>query len=466
MDNNMDFPKAGSMVQHLLRALRHRNFRLFFIGQGISLIGTWMQQIAMSWLVYRLTGSAFLLGIVGFCSQIPTFLLSPFAGVVADRVRRRRLLLCTQTLSLLQAGILTVLVLTGVVRVWHIVSLSLVIGFVNSFDIPARHSFFVEMIENKEDLANAIALNSSMFNGARLIGPALAGALIAALGEGVCFLLNSMSFLAVIIALARMKLPPGRREVPSNPLWHELREGFTYAYGFVPIRSILLLLALVSLTGLPYIVLMPVFAREILHGGAHTFGFLMAASGIGAFTSALYLASRKSVLGLGRIIAASTALFGIALVIFSLSRHLWLSLLMLLVTGFSVITLQASSNTILQTIVHEDKRGRIMSFYSMSFLGMATFGSLLAGTLAGRIGAPDTVLLSGIACLAISLFFACKLPVIRKMIRPIYAEKGIIPEMARGIQTASEGTMPAEEQETASGLLRGPAERLQRQSKK
>jgi MFS family permease len=256
-----------------------------------------------------------------------------------------------------------------------------------------------------------------------------------------------MSFLAVIVALASMKVPTAKREVPGNPLLQELREGVAYAYGFIPIRSILLLLALVSLTGIPYTVLLPVFAREILHGGAHTYGFLMAASGIGAFTGALYLASRRSVLGLGRLIAVSTALFGVVLVIFSLSRYLWLSLLMLLLAGFSVITLQASSNTILQTIVHEDKRGRIMSFYAMSFLGMATFGSLLAGTLAGSIGAPDAVLLGGVSCLAVSLFFASKLPLIRRMVRPIYAEKGIIPEIARGIQTASEGTTPAEERD-------------------
>jgi MFS family permease len=437
-------------VQQMLRALQHRNFRLFFIGQGISLIGTWMQLIAMSWLVYRLTSSAFLLGIVGFCSQIPAFLLAPFAGVLADRINRQRLLLCTQTLALLQSAILAALVLTGTIQVWHIIGLSLFIGLVNSVDVPTRQSFFVEMVDRKDDLANAIALNSSMFNGARLVGPALAGALIAILGEGVCFLLNSMSYFAVIVALAMMKLTPGKRAVPRNSLWQELREGFTYAFDFVPIRSILLLLSLVSLVGVPFTVLMPVFAREILHGGAHTFGFLMAASGFGAFTSALYLASRKSVLGLGRMIAISTALFGIAQGIFALSRYLWLSLPMLFLAGFSVITLQASSNIILQTIVQEEKRGRIMSFYTMSFLGMATFGSLLAGTLAGSIGAPNTVLLCGIACLAVSLLFASKLPVIRKMVRPIYVEMGIIPVIAKGIQTASEGTLATQERNGGS----------------
>ena len=351
---------------------------------------------------------------------------------------------------MLQSAILAALVLTGTVQVWHVIALSLFIGLVNSCDVPARQSFFVEMIDRKDDLANAIALNSSMFNGARLVGPALAGALIAVLGEGVCFLLNSMSFFAVIVALAMMKLPPGKKQVPGNPLWRELREGFTYAYGFVPIRSILLLLALVSLLGVPFTVLMPVFASKILHGGAHTFGFLMAASGVGAFTSALYLASRKSVRGLVRMIAISTALFGIALIIFALSRQLWLSLPVLVLAGFSVITLQASSNTILQTIVQEEKRGRIMSFYTMSFLGMATFGSLLAGTLAGRIGAPNTVLLCGIACLVVSLLFASKLPVIKKFIRPIYVEMGIIPEIASGMQTASEGTLTPEERNDSS----------------
>ncbi len=443
--------KDNATVPLLLRALRYRNFRLFFIGQGISLVGTWMQQIAMSWLVYRLTGSALLLGIIGFCSQIPTFLIASFAGVLADRISRRRLLQYTQALSMIQAFILAALVLSGTVQVWHIVVASLFIGVVNAFDIPARQSFFIEMIERKEDLANAIALNSSMFNGARLVGPAVAGALIAVLGEGICFLLNGISFLAVIIALALMRLKPPKAAVGRNPVWNELREGYAYALGFTPIRYILMMLALISLAGMPYIVLMPVFAGEILHGGANTFGFLMAASGVGAFAAAVYMASRRSVLGLGRIIAIAAALFGVALIIFSLSHFLWLSLFTLCLAGFAAITQVASCNTILQTIADDDKRGRVMSFYTMAFMGMAPFGSLLAGALANRIGAPATLVLGGISCLAGSLVFYRKLPSIRRAVRPIYMQMGIIPEVARGIQTASEASMPGDKKESGHG---------------
>ncbi len=425
--------RSSGSIQVVLRALQYRNFRLFFMGQGISLIGTWMQQIAMSWLVYRLTGSALLLGVVGFCAQIPSFLLSPFAGVLADRVRRRRLLMCTQTLSMLQAFVLAALILTGAVRIWHIILASIFIGMVNAFDIPARHSFFVEMIEKKEDLSNAIALNSSMFNGARLIGPAIAGALIAVLGEGLCFFFNGVSYLAVLWALAIMKLKPAEAAATRNPVLHELREGFSYVLGYTPIRILLMMLALLSLAGMPYTVLMPVFAGKVLHGGVHTYGFLMTASGLGAFVSAVFLASRKTVLGLGRIIAIASALFGFALIAFAQSRNILVSLVALSIAGFAAITQVAACNTILQTITDDDKRGRVMSFYSMSFMGMAPFGSLLAGALAGRIGAPDTIMIGGMTCMAGSMFFCLKLPAIRGMVRPLYLSKGIIPEAAKGI---------------------------------
>jgi MFS family permease len=451
MGGNEYHAKGNAVLRELLRALRYRNFRLFFIGQGISLIGTWMQQVAMSWLVYRLTGSALLLGAIGFCAQIPTFLLASFAGVFADRVSRRSLLLCTQTLSMIQAFVLAALVLTGAVQVWHIILTSLFIGTVNAFDMPTRQSFFIEMIEKKEDLANAIALNSSLFNGARLIGPALAGAVIAMVGEGICFFINGVSFFTVIAALYMMRLGARQTHVGAKPLWHELREGFAYAYAFTPIRYILMMLAMISLTGMQYTIILPVFAGKVLHGGAHTFGFLMSASGVGAFAAAVYMASRRSVLGLGRVIAIASAVFGVALILFSFSRNFWLSMFMLLFAGFASITQVASCNTILQTVADDDKRGRVMSFYTMAFMGTAPIGSLLAGALAGRIGAPATLAMGGSLCLLSSLAFYMKLPAIRRVARPVYMRMGIIPEVARGIQTASEASVSGENKETGPG---------------
>jgi MFS family permease len=421
-------PDDANSLKLIFRALSHRNYRLFFGGQGISLIGTWMQQIAMSWLVYRLTDSALLLGVVGFTSRIPTFLLASLAGVLADRWNRHRVLVITQTLSMIQAMILAILVLTGAIAVWHIIFLSLLLGLINALDIPTRQSFVVDMIEKREDLGNAIALNSSIVNGARLIGPSVAGMLIATLGEGMCFLLNGLSFIAVIFALLAMKITPKKREAQSSKVFQGLKEGFSYAFGFAPIRSVLLLLGLVSLMGMPFTVLMPIFAEKILHGGPQALGFLSGATGVGAIAGSIYLASRKSVLGLGRIIVISSNLFGIGLIGFSLSRLFWLSLLMMLLTGFGMMLEMASSNTVLQTMVEEDKRGRIMSFYTMAFMGMVPFGSLLAGTLANNIGAPNTVMIGGVACILGSIMFAKKLPSLRRIARPIYAEKGIIPE--------------------------------------
>jgi MFS family permease len=387
-----------------------------------------MQQIAMSWLVYRLTHSAFLLGVVGFTGRIPTFLFAPLAGVLVDRWSRHRLLVITQILSTIQALILAFLVLTGMITVWHIIFLSLFLGFVNAFDVPVRQSFVVDMVEKEEDLGNAIALNSSMATSARLFGPSIAGILIATVGEGMCFLLNGLSFLAVIAALLAMKIPRRQREMQNRQVIQGLKEGFSYAFGFAPIRSLLLLLGLVSLMGMPYQVLMPIFAGKILHGGPHTLGFLMAASGCGALAGTIYLASRKSVLGLGRIIVISSSLFGIGLITFSLSRVLWLSFLLMSLTGFGMMVQMASTNTVLQTIVEEDKRGRVMSFYAMAFMGMVPFGSLLVGSLANHIGAPYTVMIGGIACILGSVMFAKKLPSLRKIARPVYVEKGIISE--------------------------------------
>jgi MFS family permease len=419
-------PQGQRRAHLFLRALRSRNYRLFVAGQGISLIGTWMQQVAMSWLVYRLTGSAMLLGIVGFTSQIPSFLLAPVAGVLADRWEKRRLLLATQSLALTQAALLAVIVLTGVVQIWHIVLLSLFLGIISAFDIPVRQSFVVQMVDSREDLSNAIALNSSMVHGARLIGPTIAGLLVASVGEGVCFAINSASYLAVITALAAMRITPQPPRLQHRHILQELHEGVLYASGSKPILSIILLLGLISLVGMPYSVLIPVFAREVLHGNSHTYGFLMTATGSGAFAGAFYLASRKSVIGLGMVIVRAAIFFGTGIAVFAISNIFALSMLSLVLAGFGGMTLVASCNTILQTIVDEDKRGRVMSFFTMAFIGMAPFGSLIAGALAGRIGAKETVFIGGMCCLAGGMIFFRRLPLLRAIVRAIYIDKGII----------------------------------------
>jgi MFS family permease len=444
METKNSTNRRASGFRQSLRALEHKNFRLFFGGQSISLIGTWMQRIAMGWLVYRLTNSPFLLGVVGFSTQIPTFVLAPFAGVLADRWNRLRILVVTQILAMIQALVLSVLVLTGTVAIWQIIILSLFLGTVNAFDTPTRQSFLVEMVEEKRDLSNAIALNSSIVNSARLLGPSIAGLLIGAMGEGMCFLLNGISYLAVIAALLRMRVKPNRSTSQGKKVWAGLKEGFSYAFGFSPIRAVLLLLALVSLMGMPYTVLMPVFARDSLHGGPYVLGFLMGASGVGALGGAIYLASRKSVLGLGRLIPLASALFGVGLIAFSHSRFLPLSLVLMLLIGFGMIVEMAASNTVLQTIVDDDKRGRVMSFYAMSFMGMVPFGSLLSGFLASKIGSPDTLLVGGLACIAGAAAFALKLPALRERARPTYVRMGIVPEVMTGIQSASELTRPDE----------------------
>ncbi|WP_224963433.1 MFS transporter [Geomonas subterranea] len=442
-------PLTGiSRAKVLLRALRSRNYRLFVAGQSVSLVGTWMQQVAMSWLVYRLTDSAVLLGVVGFTSQVPTFIFAPVAGVFADRCNRRRLLMLTQALAMVQAALLAASVMLGVVQVWHIVLLSLVLGVVNAFDIPVRQSFVVEMVTEREDLGNAIALNSSMVNAARLIGPTVAGLLVATVGEGICFLLNSASYLAVLLALAAMRIEPRPgREKPRRRIYHELKEGFIYAFGFGPIRSILLLVALMSLTGMPYTVLVPVFAKDILHGGAHTFGFLMTAAGCGALVGTIYLASRGTVLGLGKVIVLSTCLFSVGVAVFAISSSMALSLAALVVAGFGAMTLVASCNTILQTILEEDKRGRVMSFFTMAFMGMAPFGSLGAGAMTKVVGPRVTLVIGACCCLAGAFVFARNLPRIRQMVRPIYARMGIVKEVAQGMETAAEQPQLPKEKE-------------------
>ncbi|HET7024620.1 MAG TPA: MFS transporter, partial [Gemmatimonadales bacterium] len=385
-------------VRNLGRALRHRNYRLFFGGQGTSLAGTWITRIATSWLVYRLTGSALLLGVVGFAGQIPTLVLAPFAGVLVDRWDKHRILVITQVLSMLQSLALAVLAIPHLITVTDIVVLQLFQGVINAFDTPARQSFLVQMIEDRSDLPNAIALNSTMVNASRIIGPSIAGVLIALVGEGWCFMLDAVSYIAVIWSLKAMRLVRVARMPADTSLLEEMREGFAYVSRFRPARALLLLIALVATMGMPYTILMPAIAKSVLHGGPHTFGLLMAASGVGALCGALYLASRHSIIGLWRVIAMAATAFGVGLIAFSLSRALALSLLILPVVGAGMMVSLASCNTLLQTMVEERLRGRVMAFFAMSFLGTAPIGSLIGGVVADRIGAPETILLGGVAC--------------------------------------------------------------------
>jgi MFS family permease len=385
-----------------------------------------MTRIATSWLVYRLTDSAVLLGVVGFAGQIPSFLLGPIAGVWVDRWDRHRTLVWTQSLSMIQSFSLAALVLTGTVKIWEIILLALFQGVINAFDMPARQSFVIQMVDRREDLGNAIALNGSMVNSASLVGPAIAGAVIAAVGEGYCFLIDGIGYIAVIVSLLSMRITIPQARRPRREVMHELQEGWHYVRESLPIRSILLNLGLVSTFGMPYFVVMPIFAAEVLHGGPNTLGFLMSAVGVGALAGTVSLTMRKSIVGLGRRIVTATVLCGVALIAFGWSHILWLSILVLPFVGFGLMQQMAPSNTILQTIVDDEKRGRVMSFYSMAFLGMVPFGSLLAGYLAARIGAPRTMMVNGAVCLIGSLWFARKLPAIRQIVRPIYVRMGII----------------------------------------
>ncbi|MGB3340745.1 MAG: MFS transporter [bacterium] len=407
------------------RAFHYRNYRLFFSGQSISLIGTWMQRIALSWLVYRLTHSPILLGITGFSSQFPTFMFAPFAGVFADHWNRHRILVITQILAMVQALILATLVLTNTITVPYIIILSITLAVINGFDIPARQSFIIEMVENKNDLGNAIALNSATFNSARLIGPSIAGVLIAVVGEGICFLINGISYIAVIIALLLMRLKPRQKVTTKKHVLHELKLGLIYAVKSEKIRSILLLLALVSLVGMPYAILMPIFAQDVLHGGPSTLGFLVGAAGIGALIGAGLFASRKNAKGLEKAIPLATSTFGLGLIVFSYSRILWLSMIFMVITGFGMMVQMISSNTLLQTIVDDDKRGRVMSFYAMSFMGMAPIGSLLGGWAAKLIGAPNTLLFGGIICIIGAIFFIYKLRLLKAITHSIGKVVGI-----------------------------------------
>ena len=384
----------------MFRALKHKNYRLFFIGQGISLTGTWMQQMAIGWLIYRLTKSPFMLGFVGFLGNIPTFIFTPFAGVLADRMNRHRMLIITQALEMIQALVLAALIMTGRVEVWNILALTIFLGIATAFDSPARHAFIVEMVGKKEDLGNAIALNSLVFNAARLIGPSIAGILVALFGEGICFLFNGLSYIAVIAALLGMHITHRVIVSQDKHIMHGLKEGINYAFRDKLIRSILLLTGLVSMMGMSYVVLMPVFAKDVLRGDANTLGFLMGSTGLGALIGAFFLASRKGTKGLSGVVFLTTNIFGIGLIAFSFSRVLWLSMITLLFIGFGMMVQMSANNTIIQAVVHDDKRGRVMSLFMVAFMGMVPFGCLIAGALANRFGAPNAIMASGVSCVA------------------------------------------------------------------
>ena len=414
-------------MSHAWRALRSRNFKLFFAGQSVSVVGSWMTRVATGWLVYRLTRSALLLGLVDFAGWIPAFALAPFAGVWVERLNRRTLLVWTQAAAAVQSLALAALTLAHVITIGEIIALSVLQGVINAFDLPGRQSFLVQMVDDRKDLGNAIAINSSMANGARLIGPAIAGLVIAAAGEGWCFLIDGVSYMAVIASLLLMRIRPVDIRRSATGMLEPMREGWNYVRTFRPIRSILLLFALLSLMGTPYSVLLPVFAGQVLHGGPSTLGWLTGASGIGAMASGLSLVLRKSVVGLTRMIQIAAVMLGGGLMLFGLSHTLWLSLVLMIFVGFGLMQVLSASNTVIQTLVPEDKRARVMSYYTMAFVGMAPFGSLLAGALAQRIGVSRTVMVTGAFCLAGSLWFALERPKVIAIMRPIYQEMGLLP---------------------------------------
>ena len=419
------------------RALRHRDLRLFFSGQAVSLVGTWMQQVAMAWLVYRLTGSALMLGVISFASQFPSFLMAPLAGALADRWSRHRMVTTAQILAMTQATVLAVLVMTGTVAVWHLVVLAVTIGLINGVDVPARQALMIRLIGDPEDLPNAIALNSSMFNAARLVGPALGGLLIGVLGEGPVFVLNAVSYVGVLGALAMLRLPH-EPSLSTGSVLRSVVEGLAYAGRSPSIRDLLIVLSLVSLIGIPYVVLFPVFARDVLGGDARTLGLLTSSAGLGSLIGALALASRSTVLGLGRIITRAAAAFGASLIAFALSRHVLLSCALLVVSGLSMILVTASINTVLQTIVREEMRGRMMSLYTMAFVGTTPLGGLAGGWVASHVGAPVAVALGGGGCILVAAWMLHRLPELRRLIRPVYAERGILTAVASGLQEASD----------------------------
>jgi MFS family permease len=421
------FPKNFFTLSDIFSSLRSHNYRLYFIGQGVSLIGTWMQNIALSWLVYRLTGSVFLLGLIGFTSQIPTFILTPFTGVLTDRHNRLKIMTIAQVFFMLQALTMALLVLLNLIAVWHIIVLSIVFGIISAFDAPARQSLVVDLIDNPKNLGNAIALNSALFNGARLIGPAIAGIIIAVAGEGICFLLNTASFIAVIIALLLIRIPAKQVITQNSDFKKSFSEGFHYTFRSVPIRTLIILLAILSLFAFPFMVLLPAYAKEILHGSSDTLGFLMSGMGAGALLGAIIMAARKTVLGLGKIISINIGLLGLAVVLSSFSQTMLFSLIVLFFGGLSMILSLAAINTMLQNIADEDKRGRVMSFYAMALMGTQPIGNLLAGTIASGIGIRHTLLIGGIIAMLATLWFEFNRRSMRKYVRTIYVTKGILP---------------------------------------
>ena len=433
------FPHTAQLddkLRLMLRSLKHRNYRLFFFGQGLSLVGTWMQTLAMSWLVYRLTDSAFYLGLLAFVGQAPTFFVAPYAGVLADRISKRRIIILTQIFAMIQACALVLLTWDGHADYWSLVVLAALLGVVNGFDIPVRQSFVYELVDDPTDLPNAIALNSLIFNSARLVGPSIAGFVIYLGSERMCFLLNAVSFAAVVIALLKIRSVPPKINAVKMSVLNEFRAGFKYAHQFVPIRTLLILLGFMSLTGLSYGILLPVYARDILHGGPRTLGFLMTGVGVGALCGAVYLALRKSVLGLGRVIVIAITTFGLAAIVFAYSTCFWFSLVLITFLGYGLMVQMASTNTLLQTITDDDKRGRIMSLYTMAFIGTTPIGSLLIGLAAQHIGAQITLAITGVMCIAAALVFASKLPQLRKLVHPIYVKKGIMDPVAAGLAGA------------------------------
>lgn len=411
-----------------LRALRHRNFALFTAGQMCALVGYWMQHIAQSWLLYRLTDSATLLGVLGFAGSLPILLLAPFAGLWSARVNLHRAMFATQVLEMVQAVTLAVLALTGIIEPWHIIVLSMSLGILVAIELPLRHAYLLELVGAKEDLANAVAVTSLMANTGRLVGPALAGVAIGWIGEGGCFLINALTFVVVVITFLMIRVNPGARPASRPPLWQDMREGIAYVWGFLPIRLLLLVLALMALLATPYITLMPVLVREVFHGGAGEMGFLVGAGGLGAVTGTLYLASRHNVRGLVRVIVFASLVAGVALLLLAWSGSVWIAAPLIAAIGFGILVTSVSTNMILQTIVDDDKRGRVMSFYTAAFLGMTPFGSLAAGALADVIGVALTLTLGGLACVAGAIYLARKRPELREHIRPIYTRLGILPK--------------------------------------
>lgn len=417
---------AYTNLKQILRALRHRNYRLYFFGQAISLIGTWMQHIAMGWLVYRLTKSAFVLGLVGFAGQLPALVLTPLAGVLVDRWPGRKILLVTQALAMLQAAILAALALPEIIQVWHVIVLAMFLGVVNALDMPTRQAFVIQMVGDRNDLASGIALNSSIFNAARLVGPSVAGLIVAAWNEGVCFLVNAISYVAVLAALYAMRVPARNAATAAESIAAQLREGISYVVRNAPIRAMLALIATVSLLGMPYAVLMPIFARDVLDGGPRTFGFLVASSAAGSVLGAAYVASRRNAIGLEKAIPVGLTIFSVALLGFAFSRVMWLAMPLLVCAGCGMMVVFACSNTLVQTVVDDDRRGRVMSLYTLAFVGMGPFGVLLAGTLAQHLGAPLTVGLYGLACLAAVAIYIMYLPSLSAALRPIHIRLGLV----------------------------------------